>query len=136
MRIAFAASLCLVMFACGQGGSLSGNSGRKTADSRSSRNSGESPSQSTPKNQSEDKGENKSTASEGDDSNNEESRVVAPEVITGAYLICGAAVSATKPQPEGVKYFGCIAVDSQKNRIDLKNIQVRYLLKDLQGASG
>ncbi len=131
MRIAFAASLCLAMFACGQGGSLSGNSGRKTADSRSSRSSGESSQQS--KNQAEDKGETKSTASEGDDSNNEESRVVAPEVITGAYLTCGAAVSATKPQPEGVRYFGCIAVDSQKNRIDLENVQVRYLLKDLQG---
>lgn len=130
MRLALAASLCLAMFACGQGGSLSGNSGRKTADSRGARNSGTS--KDTTNNKSEDKQEQ---ASQDDDAPSDDTRVVSPEVITSAYLTCGAVISQANPQPEGVKYFGCIAVDAQKNRIDLKNVKVSYVLKDLVGTA-
>lgn len=130
MRLAFTASLCLAMFACGQGGSLSGNSGRKTADSRGARNSGTS--QDTANNKSDDK---QDQTSPDDDAPSDDTRVVAPEVITSAYLTCGAVISKANPQPEGVKYFGCIAVDAEKNRIDLKNVKVSYVLKDLTGTA-
>ncbi len=131
MRIAFAASLCLAMFACGQGGSLSGNSGRKTADSRSSRSSGES--KDTTKNKTDE--QKTEQASQDDDTTSDDTRVVAPEVITRAYLTCGAVASKAQPQPEGVKYFGCNAVDADKQRIDLKNVKVQFVLRDLVGTA-
>lgn len=128
MRIAIVASLCLAAFACGQGGSLSGNTGKKTADSRGSR-SGETPKTS----QKNDAKSEDSASNDKDDSNNDESRVVAPEGFTSAYLTCTAALKTSTPAPEGTKYFGCIAVDAQKQRIDLKNVRVTFVLRDLKG---
>lgn len=128
MRIAIVASLCLAVFACGQGGSLSGNSGKKTADSRGSR-SGET----AKKPQKNDAKSEDSASNDNDDSNNDESRVVAPEGFTSAYLTCTAAITTSTPAPAGTKYFGCIAVDARKQRIDLKNSAVQFVLRDLQG---
>ncbi len=130
-RTLIAAFLCCVFYACGQGGSLTGQSGKRTADSRGSR-SGNSTKTETPKNQTAEKSPNDGTSTPSDDTNDEESRVMAPEVISAAYLTCGK-VDSKQTAPADTTYFGCVAFDANKQRLDLKNVKVSFVLKDKAG---
>jgi hypothetical protein len=109
---------------------MTGNAGKRTADSRGARTSGEGSKTSTPQNKETPKTEASASV---DDTNDDDTRIVEPELLSGAYLTCSVAVSAAKPAQPGETYFGCVAFDANKNRLDLSQAKVSFILKDLQG---
>lgn len=111
---------------------MTGNAGKRTADSRGARNSGESNETKAKPDEATSGSSGSSTTTASEDTNDDETRVMPPEVVSGAYLTCSIVDSAARPAPEGNRYYGCIALDKAHQRIDLKNVKVEFELKGLK----